>query len=101
MRNPRYPVAKSFRWTTSSHIRAAASKYDRITGGDAIHPGPPGQALMAYGILTLHAKELLHARVPGFDHAAEIDGQHTDVQGFDDIFAEVFEARDFQGLLLE
>src|SRR5712671_3265478 len=35
--------------------------------------------LMAYGILALHAKELLHTRVPGLDHAAEIDGQHTDV----------------------
>jgi hypothetical protein len=31
--------------------RAADAKYDRITGGDAVHPGPPGQALMAYGIL--------------------------------------------------
>lgn len=26
-------------------------KYDRITGGDAVHPGPPGQALMAASIL--------------------------------------------------
>src|SRR4051794_319844 len=31
--------------------RSADSKYDRITGGDPVHPGPPGQALMAYGIL--------------------------------------------------
>jgi lysophospholipase L1-like esterase len=31
--------------------RAAGPSYDRITGGDAVHPGPPGQALMAYGIL--------------------------------------------------
>jgi lysophospholipase L1-like esterase len=31
--------------------RAAGAKYDRITAGDAVHPGPPGQALMAYGIL--------------------------------------------------
>jgi len=31
--------------------RKAASGYDRITSGDAVHPGPPGQALMAYGIL--------------------------------------------------
>jgi lysophospholipase L1-like esterase len=33
--------------------RAAASNgaYERITEGDAVHPGPPGQALMAYGIL--------------------------------------------------
>jgi lysophospholipase L1-like esterase len=31
--------------------RRAGPSYDRITGGDAVHPGPPGQALMAYGIL--------------------------------------------------
>jgi lysophospholipase L1-like esterase len=31
--------------------RAKGSKYDRITGGDAVHPGPPGQALMAASIL--------------------------------------------------
>jgi hypothetical protein len=31
--------------------RAAGPSYDRITGGDAVHPGPPGQALMAYGVL--------------------------------------------------
>jgi lysophospholipase L1-like esterase len=31
--------------------RARAPKYDRITGGDAVHPGPAGQALMAYAIL--------------------------------------------------
>jgi lysophospholipase L1-like esterase len=31
--------------------RAAGPKYDRITSGDAVHPGPPGQALMAASIL--------------------------------------------------
>jgi lysophospholipase L1-like esterase len=31
--------------------RAAGPKYDRITAGDAVHPGPPGQALMAASIL--------------------------------------------------
>jgi lysophospholipase L1-like esterase len=31
--------------------RKAGPSYDRITAGDAVHPGPPGQALMAYGIL--------------------------------------------------
>lgn len=31
--------------------RSQGSKYDRITGGDAVHPGPPGQALMAASIL--------------------------------------------------
>lgn len=31
--------------------RAKSPKYERITGGDAVHPGPPGQALMAASIL--------------------------------------------------
>jgi lysophospholipase L1-like esterase len=31
--------------------RAASDKYDRITAGDAVHPGFPGQALMAASIL--------------------------------------------------
>lgn len=31
--------------------RGAGPKYERITGGDAVHPGPPGQALMAASIL--------------------------------------------------
>ena len=31
--------------------RAAGPKSERITAGDAVHPGPPGQALMAASIL--------------------------------------------------
>ncbi|WP_083842808.1 SGNH/GDSL hydrolase family protein [Schlesneria paludicola] len=31
--------------------RAGTTTYQRITGGDAVHPGPPGQALMAASIL--------------------------------------------------
>jgi lysophospholipase L1-like esterase len=31
--------------------RTASEKYERITAGDAVHPGPPGQALMAASIL--------------------------------------------------
>ena len=31
--------------------RAAGPKYNRITAGDAVHPGPPGQSLMAAAIL--------------------------------------------------
>ena len=31
--------------------RSKGTKYDRITAGDAVHPGPPGQALMAASIL--------------------------------------------------
>ena len=33
------------------HARAQSTPYDRITAGDAVHPGPPGQALMAASIL--------------------------------------------------
>lgn len=31
--------------------RSKVSQYNRITAGDAVHPGPPGQALMAASIL--------------------------------------------------
>ena len=34
-----------------AHFVQADKKYERITGGDAVHPGPPGQALMAASIL--------------------------------------------------
>jgi lysophospholipase L1-like esterase len=40
--------------------RGQGPKYDRITGGDAVHPGPPGQALMAASILKgLHFPTLV------------------------------------------
>lgn len=40
--------------------RGAASKYERITAGDAVHPGPPGQTLMAAAILKgLHFPALV------------------------------------------
>lgn len=32
-------------------VRQKSPKYERITAGDAIHPGPPGQVLMAASIL--------------------------------------------------
>jgi lysophospholipase L1-like esterase len=37
--------------TVLDKARTAAPKYDRITAGDAVHPGPPGQTLMAAAIL--------------------------------------------------
>ena len=44
----------------------AENPKNRIGGGDAVHPGPPGQALMAWGILKgLH--------FPALVSAAEID----------------------------
>ena len=44
--------------------RAKRPKYERITGGDAVHPGPPGQALMAASILKgLHFPSLVSSAV--------------------------------------
>jgi lysophospholipase L1-like esterase len=48
--------------TVVDKARGAAPKYERITGGDAVHPGPPGQALMAASILRgLHFPTLVSA----------------------------------------
>jgi lysophospholipase L1-like esterase len=46
--------------------RGQNAKYDRITGGDAVHPGPPGQALMAASILK-------GLNFPSLVSSAEID----------------------------
>ncbi len=44
--------------------RVKGPKYERITGGDAVHPGPPGQALMAASILKgLHFPSLVSSVV--------------------------------------
>jgi lysophospholipase L1-like esterase len=37
--------------TALDRARSQGPKYERITAGDAVHPGPPGQALMAASIL--------------------------------------------------
>jgi lysophospholipase L1-like esterase len=40
--------------------RGSMDRYSRITAGDAVHPGPPGQALMAASILKgLHFPDLV------------------------------------------
>ncbi|MDA1231763.1 MAG: SGNH/GDSL hydrolase family protein [Planctomycetota bacterium] len=42
------------------NARSKGPIYDRITAGDAVHPGPPGQALMAASILKgLHFPSLV------------------------------------------
>lgn len=52
--------------------RGKNPKYDRITGGDAVHPGPPGQALMAASILK-------GLNFPALVSAAEIDAAGSKV----------------------
>ncbi len=46
--------------------RGKGPKYDRVTGGDAVHPGSPGQALMAASILK-------GLNFPSLVSSAEID----------------------------
>jgi len=52
--------------------RAKGPKYDRITAGDAVHPGPPGQALMAASILK-------GLSFPSLVSSAEIDAANSKV----------------------
>lgn len=52
--------------------RKKGAKYDRITGGDAVHPGPPGQALMAASILK-------GLSFPSLVSSAEIDAAGSKV----------------------
>jgi lysophospholipase L1-like esterase len=54
--------------------RGKGPKYDRITGGDAVHPGPPGQALMAASILK-------GLSFPSLVSSAEIDASEGKVVG--------------------
>lgn len=52
--------------------RSKADKYNRITAGDAVHPGPPGQALMAASILK-------GMNFPSLVAAVEIDAKQNEV----------------------
>ena len=53
------------------------------------------------GVPAADTGEVLHLGVPAFDAVLEIDGENTDVDGFDDVFAEFFEAFDLFGLTFE
>src|ERR1700722_6021166 len=50
---------------------------------------------------TRDAQQPFELRIPGFDAVLKVNGYDADVQGFDDIFAEILEAFDLHGLLLE
>ena len=54
--------------------RGQGPKYERITAGDAVHPGPPGQALMAASILK-------GLGFPSLVSSAEIDAAGGKVVG--------------------
>ena len=67
--------------------RSKGQKYERITGGDAVHPGPPGQALMAASILKgLH--------FPSLVSSAEIDAAGSKVVAVKNCSIENVSAKD-------
>src|SRR2546422_2976281 len=57
--------------------------------------------LASDSFLARHSKKLLHAGVPGFDDALEVNREYADVQGFNDVFAEILEAGDFDPFLFQ
>jgi lysophospholipase L1-like esterase len=61
--------------------RAGSDKYERITAGDAVHPGFPGQALMAASILRGLNFPTLVAAVDIDVAAARATGKRCEVTG--------------------
>src|SRR5689334_20858509 len=57
--------------------------------------------LATNGLLAGHSEKLLHAGVPGLDVSLQVNGEDADIQGLDDVFAEVLKPRNFEGLLFE
>src|SRR5258708_25725182 len=47
------------------------------------------------------SENLFHEGVTGFDDTIQVNGEQAHIQGLDDIFAEVLEAGDFEGLLFK
>jgi lysophospholipase L1-like esterase len=67
---------------TLDRVRGQGPKYDRITGGDAVHPGPPGQALMAASILTsLGFPSLVSSAEIDASGNAVVAGQNCEITG--------------------
>ena len=67
--------------------RGKGSKYERITAGDAVHPGPPGQALMAASILK-------GLSFPSLVSSVEIDGRSGKVLAANNCTVENVSAKD-------
>jgi lysophospholipase L1-like esterase len=61
--------------------RGASEKYSRITSGDAVHPGPPGQALMAASILKgLHFPKLVSSvEIDASDKPKEVSSKKCSI----------------------
>src|SRR4051794_36758245 len=65
---------------------AGSVQLNQEGGGQEFGQGATG------GVLTANAGQALHLRVPALDAIIEAYGENTDVDGFDDVFAELFEA---------
>jgi lysophospholipase L1-like esterase len=59
-----------------------ASMTNRVNGGDAVHPGPPGQLLMAWGILKgLHAPALVSSLEINADQGRVVESRNCTAAG--------------------
>lgn len=72
---------------TLDRARAKGPRYERITAGDAVHPGPPGQALMAAAILE-------GLGFPSLVSAAEIAAKAGNVLATENCTIEDVQAKD-------
>jgi lysophospholipase L1-like esterase len=67
--------------TTLDTARSKGPKYDRITAGDAVHPGPPGQALMAASILKgLNFPSLVASVEIDASNGRVVDAKNTSIE---------------------
>ncbi|MBM3965414.1 MAG: SGNH/GDSL hydrolase family protein [Planctomycetes bacterium] len=64
--------------------RSKGPKYNRITAGDAVHPGPPGQALMAASILKgMHFPSLVASLTVDAKQKKVVSQENCTVEGLE------------------
>src|SRR5260370_12001847 len=102
-RSDRDVQSKQFALVVESLLIDAGNLFLVAAGGDFACQffRQQGAELASICFLERHAEQLLHARVPGFNDTVKIDGKYAHIQGFDDVFAEILEAGDFECFLFE
>src|SRR5260370_25229117 len=102
-RSDRNVQGKQFALVMESLLIDAGNLFLVTTGGNFARQfiRQQGAELASNRFLARHSKELLHAGVPGLHDAVKVNGEHADVQGFNDVFAEILEAGDFECFLFE
>src|ERR1700722_17248889 len=89
-----------------------AAEMEFVDAADAVFRGAGGELggevrrqhlgeRAADGTIARNFEKADELGIPGLDAVLEVESQDADVQGFDDIFAEIFEALDLSGFLFE